>query len=31
MTQELLNEQRDQLLLLEMADDIRGLLVDLFL
>lgn len=31
MTQELLSEQSDQLLLLEMADDIRGLLVDLFL
>lgn len=31
MTQELLSEQNDQILLLEMADDIRGLLVDLFL
>lgn len=31
MTRELLKEQSDQMELLNMADDIRGLLVDLFL
>jgi uncharacterized protein YaaR (DUF327 family) len=31
MTRQLLSEQRDQLALLRMADDIRGLLVDLLL